>query len=140
MSKGFEGRCLCGGVHYRCDAEPTTGGHCQCVDCRKTSGTGHSSHILVPRAAVTIFGEVTLYERRADSGRMVTRAFCPRCGSPIYSLNAVMPDHMFLRASSLDDLERFTPHMVVYASRGASWDILDPALPRFEKLPPSMPL
>jgi hypothetical protein len=140
MSKRFSGGCLCGAVRYECSAEPLAGGHCQCLDCRKTSGTGHSSHVVVPRAAVTVAGEVTLYDRPADSGRMVTRAFCPRCGSPVYSLNAALPDHLFLRASSLDDLELFTPQMVVYASRGASWDHLDPALQRFETMPPSMPI
>jgi hypothetical protein len=49
-----------------------------------------------------------------------------------------MPDLIFLRASSLDDLEVFKPQMIVYASRGASWDIFDTNLPRFEKMPPMM--
>lgn len=138
MSKSFQGRCLCGAVHYECSADPMMFGHCQCVDCRKTSGTGHSSHIAAPRSAVTISGDVTVYEKAADSGHVVSRAFCPRCGSPVYSLNDAMPDLIFIRASSLDDLEVFRPQMVVYASRGASWDTFDADLPRFDKMPPMM--
>jgi hypothetical protein len=111
-------------------------GHCQCVDCRRSSGTGHSSHIAVPRAAVSLSGQVTLYDRPADSGNVVTRAFCPKCGAPVYSLNEAMPELMFIRASTLDDLEVFKPQMVVYASRGASWDSFDAHLPRFDKMPP----
>ena len=135
MPKGFLGRCLCGAVHYECRADALMAGHCQCIDCRKSSGTGHSSHLAVPRSAVSIAGEVTIYDRAADSGHVVSRAFCSRCGAPIYSLNDAMPDLMFIRASSLDDLEVFKPQMVVYASRGASWDTFDLSLARFEKMP-----
>ena len=111
-------------------------GHCQCTDCRKTSGTGHSSHLAVPRAAVALSGAVATYDKPADSGHIVSRAFCPTCGAPVFSLNAAMPDLMFLRASGLDDLEVFKPQMVVYASRGASWDCFDDGLPRFPTMPP----
>lgn len=136
MSKGFTGGCLCGSVHYECSAEPTMSGHCQCIDCRKSSGTGHSSHLAVPHGAVSISGAVTVYDKAADSGHIVSRAFCSACGAPVYSLNDAMPDLMFIRASSLDDLEVFKPEMVVYASRGASWDSFDAALPKFPKMPP----
>ena len=52
MTSGFSGGCLCGAVRYESSAEPMFAGHCQCTDCRKTSGTGHSSHLAVPRAAL----------------------------------------------------------------------------------------
>ena len=42
MSVPFEGGCLCGAVRYTCNAEPVFAGHCHCVDCRRSSGTGHS--------------------------------------------------------------------------------------------------
>jgi hypothetical protein len=66
---------------------------------------------------------------------MVTRYFCPECGSAIYSRNAAMPGLVFLRASSLDDPEVFRPQMVVYTDRAASWDRMDPALPGFARMP-----
>jgi hypothetical protein len=139
MPTQFEGGCLCGAVRYACTAEPAMAGHCQCIDCRKSSGTGHSSHMILPRAAVSVSGAVTHFDRAADSGNMVSRAFCPTCGAPIYSLNSAAPDSIFLRASSLDDLEVFKPQVVVYASRGASWDRFEETMPRFEKMPPRPP-
>lgn len=138
MSTIISGRCLCGQVHYECSGPAMMSGHCQCEDCRKSSGTGHSSHLAVPRAAVTMRGDVTIYAKAADSGNLVSRAFCPTCGSPVYSLNSAMDELLFLRASSLDDLDVFQPQMVVYTSRGARWDRIDPALPRFETMPPGM--
>lgn len=139
MTVPFTGGCLCGSVRYECAAEPAMSGHCQCNDCRRTSGSGHSSHLAVPEKAVSISGKASVYERRADSGNVVGRAFCPTCGSPIYSTNSGMPGLVFLRASSLDDLEIFKPQVVVYTKRAASWDFIDPKLPAFETMPPAMP-
>jgi hypothetical protein len=49
-----------------------------------------------------------------------------------------MPGTLFLRASSLDDLEIFQPQMHVYATRAASWDAPIAGVPAFDKMPPAM--
>jgi hypothetical protein len=132
---GFSGGCLCGAIRYISSADPAVAGHCQCVDCRKSSGSGHCSHLAVPRDAVTTTGTATEYSRPADSGHIVRRAFCPTCGAPLYSRNDAMPEMIFIRASSLDDPEVFKPQMVVFASRAPSWDCMDRALPTFATMP-----
>ena len=135
MKTVFSGGCLCGAVRYESRSESVAGGHCQCNDCRKSSGSGHCSHLAVPAEAFRVTGEVRFYEAPADSGNIVGRGFCPICGAAVYSVNSGMPGLAFVRASSLDDPEVFKPEMVVYTSRGASWDHLDPALPKFETMP-----
>ena len=93
--------------------------------------------MLVPETALTLTGVTTGYDHPADGGNVVTRHFCPTCGSAVFSRNASMPGMVFLRASSLDDLEVFKPQMHVYAARAASWD--QPGdLPAFEKMPPGI--
>ena len=47
-----------------------------------------------------------------------------------------MPDLFTVHAASLDDPARFKPQAVTYAMRGHAWDDLDPALPKFDKMPP----
>jgi hypothetical protein len=135
----FEGGCLCGAVRYACAGEPAMSGHCHCIDCRRSSGSGHSSHMAVPKETVTLSGRLSEYAAPADSGNMVTRAFCPTCGAPVFSTNTAMPELIFLRASSLDDLEVFQPQMVVFASRAPSWDRMDAGLPTFPRMPPAPP-
>jgi hypothetical protein len=49
---------------------------------------------------------------------------------------AAMPDIFTIRAASLDDTSRYKPQLVSYNSRGYAWDHLDPALPKFDKMPP----
>lgn len=135
---GFSGGCLCGAVRYQSSADPAMMGHCHCVDCRRSSGTGHCSHLVVPTESLTLTGKLAGYDHASDSGNLVTRSFCPVCGCAIHSTNSAMPGMTFLRASSLDDLEVFKPQMVVYASRAPSWDAIS-GLPTFDTMPPVMP-
>lgn len=136
MKVPFDGGCACGAVRYSVAAEPVMAGHCQCTACQKASGTGHSSHVMVPLAAVTVRGEVRYWDSPADSGNVVGRGFCPNCGTPLFSRNSALPQAFFLRPASLDDPGQFAPQMVVYAARGRAWDKLDPALPHFPIMPP----
>jgi len=136
---GFTGGCLCGRVRFESKADPVLAAHCHCTDCRKSSGTGHCTHIVVPDDGFSVTGEVKFYDRPADSGNIVSRGFCPNCGSAVYSTNAAMPGVCFPRASALDDLDVITPSMIVYASRAASWDQMDSNLPSFDTVPEGGP-
>jgi len=135
----ISGGCLCGAVRYESDGEPLAAGHCHCLDCRKSSGTGHCSHLGLPEADFKLTGELRFFDAPADSGNIVSRGFCPTCGSPIYSTNSAMTGVLFLRASSLDDPELFNPQLVVYTKRAPSWDTIPGSLPSFEAMPPRMP-
>jgi hypothetical protein len=135
----FTGGCLCGAVRYESDGEPMAAGHCHCLDCRKSSGTGHCSHLGLPEAGFKLTGELRFFDAPADSGNIVSRGFCPTCGSAIYSTNSGMNGVLFLRASSLDDPELFNPQVVVFTKRAPSWDKVPGGLPSFEAMPPRMP-
>lgn len=139
MTKSLKGGCLCGAVAYEASGEPAIVGHCHCVDCRKTSGAGHATHIAISEKAVRVTGALASYARPADSGNIVERYSCQTCASPIYSTNSGTPGMIFLRASSLDDPDRITPQMIVYASRAPKWDVMDPALPSFAEMPEGGP-
>ena len=135
MTGNLKGGCLCGAVSYEAKADPMVVAHCHCVDCRKSSGTGHGTHAALPEDAVEFSGEINFYDSPADSGNVVSRGFCPTCGSAIFSRNSAMPGMAFLRASSLDDPDAVTPSMIVYASRAPNWDKMDETLPSFAEMP-----
>jgi hypothetical protein len=90
---------------------------------------------MVPKAAISISGAASWYERPADSGNTVRRAFCPHCGTPVCGESSGFPDVLMLRAGNLDDPERFRPGARVYAADAPSWDHMDPGLPSFEGMP-----
>jgi hypothetical protein len=111
-------------------------GHCQCRDCQEASGGGHSSVIAFPSASIEMTGTPVEWGNRADSGAHKVRAFCGKCGSPIYVKIDSLPGVTIVKAGSLDDPSVFQPQMVIYAKRAQRWDHVDPALPRFEAMPP----
>jgi hypothetical protein len=88
--------------------------------------------------AIRIVGDVKEFHSKADSGADVTRAFCPTCGTGIHSRNSKMPGLIFLRASTLDDPNLFTPQMIVWAARAPAWDPVNPGVPAFAERPTGM--
>lgn len=135
MAELITGGCLCGAVRYECRAEPQFAGHCQCRDCQKHTGTGHSSYLGVPADALSISGEIRHYDTTAESGSIATRGFCPICGSPILFKTNAVTGSIFLTAGSLDDPSLFEPSVVVFTASAQSWDHIDPALQRFPRSP-----
>ena len=131
----LSGGCLCGAVRYECTAEPVVAAHCQCRECQKDTGTGHSSHVGVPAEALRLTGELTYFETTAQSGNIATRGFCPTCGSPIVFKTTGYREAVFLTAGSLDDPTLFRPTLVVFAASAQPWDLVDPDLPQFPAMP-----
>jgi hypothetical protein len=127
---------MCGAVRYECSAAPLFMGNCHCRDCQRANGSAYNPAIGVPRNAVKITGDVKYYESKADSGNMTRRAFCANCGSRLFSYPPFAPELMVIVASSLDDPSIFKPGMDIFTSSAQPWDHLDPALPRFPKMPP----
>ncbi len=128
----LSGGCLCGAVRYRAMSPPLMAGHCYCTDCRRTGGTSHSTHVVVPQESFALSGQVRCFEKPADSGHLITRCFCPECGTSLYSRNAAMPGMVFLLASGLDEPDRVEPAMTVYAARAPGWALLDRSHPVFD--------
>jgi hypothetical protein len=85
---------------------------------------------------VKLTGKAAHWDIVGDSGNVKTRAFCPTCGSPVYLTFAAKPDLFTVHAASLDDPSRYMPQVVFYHVRGYAWDHLDPAVPKFDKMPP----
>lgn len=138
MLNELKGSCLCGAVEYEVVAEPIVVARCYCADCRKASGTSHGTHVAVPESAMSVTGKVRFFDKPADSGNIVSRGFCPTCGSAIYSKNKGMAGLLFIRASSLDDPELIAPQLTVYASRAPSWAMINHDTPVFQEMPGDM--
>lgn len=132
----LSGSCLCGSVTYICTSEPVLAGNCHCLDCKKASGSGYAPTFFVPESAISITGEVKYYERMGNSGHLARRGFCPNCGSQLFGKPDAMPGLIAVRAGSLNDLSQYKPQIDIFVSRAPAWDCMDPALPKFQEMPP----
>jgi hypothetical protein len=83
----IEGSCHCGYITFEADADPEKTTLCHCTDCQTSTGTAFRTNIPVPGNSFRMLsGEPTIYVKTsADSGNPRAQAFCPKCGSPIYS-------------------------------------------------------
>jgi len=138
MGEKYKGGCACGAVRYKIDAEPLMGVHCQCRDCQRASGTGHGSFMAFPVAEAKFKGKIKTWDKKSDRGNVVSRTFCSKCGSPINAANEAAPTLIFIHVASLDDPARFEPKAVMFASSACAWDLVDPALPKYEGVPPGL--
>jgi hypothetical protein len=136
MATLLTGGCACGAIRYECSGEPTFAANCYCRDCQRSSGTAFSSGLFVPKEALNILqGEVRYFEVTAESGKQISRGFCPTCGSPVFTLAEAMPSGVGIKASSLDDPNQFRPAMNLFMSSAPVWSPVAEALPKFPKMP-----
>lgn len=137
MTESYTGGCACGAIRYEATGRPIVQNHCQCRDCQKRSGTGHSSYLVFAgEEALTITGTPSTWSVAGDSGNDKVHAFCGTCGTPVFVSFAAMPGLVAFHAASLDELERFAPALVTYRLRALPWDRTAPDLQVFDRMPP----
>jgi hypothetical protein len=83
----IDGSCHCGYIRFEAEADPEKTTICHCTDCQNSTGTAFRTNIPVPGNSFKMLsGEPTIYVKTtAESGNPRAQAFCPKCGSPIYS-------------------------------------------------------
>ncbi len=87
----LSGRCLCGAVTIDVDgAYVAAVGVCHCLMCQRWSGMAYGA-FSAAADAVTVHGPAQSYA----SSSFAERAFCSRCGSPLWLRNTDKPDEDF---------------------------------------------
>ena len=83
MEPKVSGGCACGAVQYDCTAKPIMIFNCHCRDCQRFAGSACTTAVIVSEGDLNISGELACYPSIGDSGGLVHRFFCPKCGTPI---------------------------------------------------------
>lgn len=81
----IDGGCHCGKITFTAEIDPEKVHICHCMDCQRITGTAY--RVLVPAATekFELRGKPKEYIRTDESGAKRAQAFCPECGTPIYS-------------------------------------------------------
>jgi hypothetical protein len=133
------GGCACGAIRFKISGPLMGIGVCHCTDCQKSSGGPPTYVALAPAAAFEVTkGEARVYRSKGDSGAEVGRAFCPECGSPLWSLPAGAP-FTPVKLGALDDSSDLTPMLHLYTDSAQPWHLMHEGLPKFPKSPPFPP-
>lgn len=131
------GGCACGAIRFQITAPLMGSGACHCTDCQKASGGGPNYIVMAPREAFRVTqGTPKLFVKQGDSGGEASRAFCPDCGTPLFSTPPERVPFVIVKIGALDDASDVTPVMHVYTSSAPAWHHIPPGAPAFPKMPP----
>ncbi len=127
MTESITGGCLCGKIRYSISQSIQNIVACHCTHCQKASGSGMSHNVTVPTSGFTFTsGQPKVYVDTADSGNKLYRAFCPDCGSPIYSMREETPEMTIVKVGTLDDSDSMKLVMNIWTKCARPWAYISP--------------
>ena len=122
--------CLCGGVRIEVSGKIGPLVYCHCSRCQKASGTAFAANADVRlKYWNLVVGQELIREFESSPG--VFRAFCGRCGSPLYSRRPDDPNVLRLRLGILDDDPGRRSLAHFWVGSKAAWFAITDALPQF---------
>jgi hypothetical protein len=121
----LDGSCHCGYITFTAEADPEKVSVCHCTDCQTGTGSAFRVNIPVPGPDFRMLsGEPTIYVKTtAESGNPRAQAFCPRCGSPIYSTtpgDGPKASYM-VRVGTLRQRDQLTPKVQNWCRSAQPW-------------------
>jgi hypothetical protein len=137
----IDGRCHCGYIAYEAEADPGNVMICHCTDCQALSGSAFRTVILTKEGSFKLnSGTPTTYVKTGESGTQRPQAFCPKCGSPIYS-TTVGDGHKVhsVRLGTVRQRDQFVPKLQLWFRSAQHWVTDVSSIPQVEKQPASSP-
>ncbi|MFV1984737.1 MAG: GFA family protein, partial [Thiohalomonadales bacterium] len=128
------GSCLCGQISYEVTGESKKFYHCHCQRCRKASGTGHASNIMVKsESLVWLSGEDLLRRYNVPDAERFYTHFCNNCGSP---MPREIPEigMKVIPAGSLDTKPSIQPGARIFWDSRSEWSCSGDAITTHSEL------
>ena len=129
-----EGSCHCGQISFEAEIDPAAVRICHCTDCQTLSGSAYRVNVRAPAASFVLrSGTPKAYIKTAENGNKRVHAFCPNCGSPIYSADPHEPKTYGLRVGTLKQRGELPPTRQIWYRSSQPWvnDIRD--VPHIER-------
>ncbi len=105
-------------------------GYCHCKQCQRASGSAFAANAPARTKYFGITcGDDLVSEYESSPGKF--RAFCRRCGSPIYSRRDSEPEIRRIRLGTLDADPGRRPLAHVWVGSKAPWYSIEDSLPQY---------
>ena len=133
----IDGSCICGETRFEADVNPGQVFVCHCTDCQTHSGSAFRTIVRAEQDAFALTaGSVQVYEKRAESGRIRSLAFCPECGTPIYGgPGPGESGFLSLRVGAIRQRDQLRPIAQIWCRSAQPWLDTLGDLPRIETQP-----
>jgi len=123
------GSCLCGSVRFRAQLPTKWVAHCHCTYCRRAHGAPFVTWAGFATEQVSVEADAlrpTWYE----SSPGARRAFCPRCGSPIFFESTRWPGETHVARALFEDPLDKEPSAHVFYESHVPWLHFNDDLPK----------
>ena len=116
-----DGSCHCGAITFSAEVDPSAVMACHCTDCQVLTGSPY--RVFVPAAieSFAVQGETTRYVKVAESGARRVQAFCPTCGTPVFSVPPEGATHAMLRVGNLRQRALLRPALQIWRRSALPW-------------------
>ena len=108
----ISGGCHCGYITYEGEADPEKASICHCTDCQTSTGSAFRTNIPVAAADFKMSGGAPAgyVKTTAESGNPRVQAFCPKCGTALYSTSpGDNPAAYIVRIGTLAQRDQLVP-------------------------------
>ena len=106
----IDGACHCGKITYTAEIDPERASICHCTDCQTLTGTAFRTVVPAAGSGFQLTGgQPKIYLKTAESGSKRVQAFCPECGTPIYSSAVTDAQVYMVRVGSIRQRAQLRP-------------------------------
>ncbi len=116
------GSCHCGNIEFDAEVDANTVVVCHCTDCQTL--TGSAFRVVAPAKAESFRmrgGSPRIYVKVAESGAKRVQAFCPVCGTPLYSSAEGNPTHLLVRVGTIRQRASLRPTVQIWRRSAVKW-------------------
>jgi hypothetical protein len=117
------GACHCGAITIEGEVDPGKVTLCHCSDCQTMSSAPYRTSIPIPGKTFKMTGEPATYVKTAESGNRRAQAFCPACGTPLYSADpGDGPKEAYMvRVGIFKERDQLAPQRQIWTRSAQRW-------------------
>jgi hypothetical protein len=117
-----EGSCHCGDITFEAEIDPDAVRICHCTDCQTLTGSAYRVTVQTPVGGFLLrSGTPKTYIKIAESGNKRVHAFCPNCGTPLYSTDLHGPRAYGIRVGTLKQRRELRPKRQIWYRSALPW-------------------
>lgn len=117
----IDGSCYCGAITFTAEVDPSRVMLCHCTDCQVLSGSPFRHIVPADTQAFKLAGAPAIYVKVAESGNRRVQAFCPVCGTPLYSSATDNPAWVSIRLGCVRQRAVLPPATQIWCHSALPW-------------------
>lgn len=122
MPPPYLGRCACGAIEYRINAEPLTFYICHCTDCQKLSGSAYGLSMPVLEETLEVLkGAAAKSSFETSAGKSKTVYQCPECFTRLWADPPGVPGVLLIRPGALENAADLVPVAHTFTDSALPW-------------------